>query len=296
MNQKKFGEINPNTVSLIMKECVRRAILEIRRQRITFHAQSKIVNYKKEEDLVTSADIAAQKIFINIINENFPKAGIVAEEKFSRKCTDKNHNYYFTIDPLDGTRAYKRKQSHAVTTMIAFIFEGVIEAVTIGDPNTLEIFHSKPDSNKVYRIYEFEDVQELVVETKTPLKHTFLQLRNDPRDLSELAQKMTHYENKLFFDIEVTIGSIGFTFARLWKGEVGGLLIKSKYGVQTPWDACPVFGMSHKMGYSFFEIRNNKLYPYKFVPEEGMSPVPEELLCIHKSKINELKNWYKKLH
>lgn len=290
---EKFGPLNPHTVGLVMKECVRRAMLEIATQRIVFTSEVKHTDYKAGEDLVTSADYAAQKIYLKILDENFPLAGIIAEENFSRKCSDPNHNYYFTVDPLDGTKAYGRKQSHAVSTMIAFVFDGVVEGVTIGDPNTLEIFHSRPGADSVHRIYSFENSQKLIVDTKRSLSSQYLQLRCDPRKLSSLSQNLASAVKgpNLFLDIEVMGGSIGFTFTRLWKGEVGGVLMEKSTGQQTPWDTCPVFGLSKKMGYVFYEIIDSKLVPYTFEPSEDMIKIGNELLCIHESRVEELMEW-----
>lgn len=285
---KTLGNINPHTLAIVMKECVQRAIKEIKAQRITFTSEAKEVDYKNEEDLITSADTAAQEIYIKILNENFPKAGIIAEEKFARKCKDKKYNYYFTIDPLDGTKAFGRRQSHAVSTMLSFVFEGKVVAVTIGDPNTGEIFHTRPGSEKIHRIYELEKSMPLMVTTERPLKDQYLQLRCDPRKLSLFGQKVS---NSLFKDSEVIGGSIGFTFARLWKGEVGGVLLEPGTGYQTPWDTCPVMGISQKMGFKFFLVAHDRIREYTFEPQEENSYLGQELLCIHESRISEFGEW-----
>jgi fructose-1,6-bisphosphatase/inositol monophosphatase family enzyme len=291
---KKQPPLNPHTVGLVMRECARRAMLEIAHQRTTFSSEAKISDYKFGEDLVTSADYAAQEIYINIINENFPYAGIVAEESFARKCSDPNtgSNYFFTIDPLDGTKAFGRRQSHGVSTMIAYVCDGVVEGATIGDPNTLEIFHTRPGSDKLHRIYGFESSVQLLPKLGT-LKDQYLQLRCDPRKLSKFGQALTApaSQDRLFKEAEVIGGSIGTTFTRLWKGEVAGVLLEVGTGTQTPWDTCPVFGISEKMGYQFFQIIDDMLQTFQFVPSEENFTVNGEILCIHKSNVQELKEW-----
>jgi fructose-1,6-bisphosphatase/inositol monophosphatase family enzyme len=284
---KTYGPLNPHTVGLVMKECVRRAIHEIAGQRMHFTSKE-----KNGDDLITSADIAAQEIFIKILSENFPQAGIVAEESFAHPCTDPNFKYYFTVDPLDGTKAYGRRQSHAISTMIAFIFEGEVCGATIGDPNTLEVFHSRPGSSRLHRIYEFDTSEELLPKTGN-LRKQFLQLRCDPRKLSEFGQEISNPNSpsKLFKDAEVIGGSIGITFTRLWKGEVGALYIAPGTGEQPPWDACPVFGISKKMGYKFFEVIDNEIVPLEFKPSEGFISIKNEFICLHESNVHELKAW-----
>ncbi len=293
MNTNKYP-LNPHTVGLVMRECARRAMIEIAQQRTTFTSKEKVSDYKLGEDLVTSADYAAQAVYIKIIDENFPYAGIVAEESFARKCSDPNtkSNYYFTIDPLDGTKAYGRRQSHGVSTMIAYICDGVVEGATIGDPNTLEVFHSRPQSDKLHRIYGFDSSVQLFPKTGS-LKDQYIQLRCDPRKLSKFGQALSDpkNDNRLFKEAEVMGGSIGSNFTRLWKGEVAGILLELTTGSQTPWDTCPVFGISKKMGYKFFQILDDDLEAYEFVPQEENIIISSELLCVHESNVPELQRW-----
>jgi 3'-phosphoadenosine 5'-phosphosulfate (PAPS) 3'-phosphatase len=226
---------------------------EIRLQRTHFQAKEKIVNYKKRVDLVTSADIAAQEIYVRVLQENFPYAGIIAEEDFSRPCTDPhNENYYFTIDPLDGTKAYGRRQSHGVATMISFVRNGIIEGITVGDPNSFEIYHSRPGSEKAHRIFDFTETEQLIINTKKSLTEQYILLREHPETHSTIAQKMIRNTQpgteRLFHGMEVASGSIGAMFARLWKSEVGAILLPPT-PMMTAWDSCPIFGMSAKMGF-----------------------------------------------
>lgn len=290
---KKLGNINPHTLAIVMKECVRRAIIAIQAERITFTSKAKDVMYKDEEDLVTSADLAAQEIYVRVLTENYPKAGIIAEEDFARKCTDKNHNYYFTIDPLDGTKAFGRRSSTGVSTMLSFIFDGEVIAITIGDVNTSEIFHTRPESLKIHRIYGYEKDITLAISPERLLRDQYLQLRCDARELSKFGQLISHptSEHRLFKKAQVEGGSIGVTFSRLWKGEVGGVFLEPGTGYQTPWDSCPVMGISQKMGIKFFLISDKTIHPYIFEPQEENIYIGQEMLCIHENRVNELAEW-----
>lgn len=290
------GTYAPHSIGLVMRECVRQALYAIRNERITFIAKAKNVSYKTEEDLVTSADIAAQAIYVKILNEHFPDAGIIAEEDFSRKCTHPTDNFYFTIDPLDGTKAYGRRQSHGVSTMISFVHNGVVEGITIGDPNSMELFHSRPGTTKVSRIYDLETAVQLSIDPALCLKKQYLQLRTDPRKLSAHAQQFVSIDPslKIFKDIEVIGGSIGITFSRLWKGEVGAVLLDRQQTAQTPWDSSPVMGMSQKMGFIFFEIVASGLRQVAYIPSEKNTATEHEMLIVHRSRIEDLRKSMKK--
>jgi myo-inositol-1(or 4)-monophosphatase len=65
------------------------------------------VQYTKqhEADIVTQADLASNKIIIDAIRKKFPKHGIISEEN---KIQEKNKEYTWIIDPLDGTGNFKK--------------------------------------------------------------------------------------------------------------------------------------------------------------------------------------------
>lgn len=55
---------------------------------------------KARRDLVTQADLAAEKFILSLIKKNFPGHAILSEEAGSNK---KKSDYSWVIDPLDGT-------------------------------------------------------------------------------------------------------------------------------------------------------------------------------------------------
>lgn len=294
MEQVPHGGLNPHTISLVMKEMVRRAIREIRRQHIIFEVQEKYTTYKTGVDLVTSADIAAQKIFVKLIEENFPLAGIIAEENFAKECTDEGKDYFFTVDPLDGTKAYARRQSHGIGTMVSFVYNRKVEGVCIGDIMTEEIYLWRPSSEHVHRISNYE-VSEKIIAKNEKLSSQYILLCDDPRKMNKLIQKMTSGDSQSLFDnTEVTGGSIGISFARLWKGEVGGIILRD--GIQAPWDTCPIVGISHKLGFVFLEIHSMRK-DYSIIPSHHFplkdNVAMREMLIVHQNNLDEVREWFK---
>ena len=63
---------------------------------------------------------------------------------------------FFTVDPLDGTKAFVRRQSHGVGTMVALVEQGRVVSAYVGDINTQEIYGYRPGSRAVHRITEYE--------------------------------------------------------------------------------------------------------------------------------------------
>ena len=78
MNGLNYGPVNGHLIGLAMREMVRRAMAEISRQRFIFKAYKK--KSHKEVDFVTTADRAAQGIYVKLIRKNFPTFGMVGEE------------------------------------------------------------------------------------------------------------------------------------------------------------------------------------------------------------------------
>src|SRR3989339_198873 len=80
-NLEKILGYNSHSIGIIMKEIVRRVANAIREERFIFEKETKTGYDGNFNDLVTSADRKAQKIYIKLLQENFPNFGIIAEEK-----------------------------------------------------------------------------------------------------------------------------------------------------------------------------------------------------------------------
>lgn len=279
---------NPHTIALVLKEIARRAIqlIKLERFQTDYQIDSKKVNYKSDEDFVTSADKKAQDLYLKMLTENFPGYGIMGEENnLMIPCTIPGQDLCFFIDPLDGTKAYIRKQSHATSTMLALcdIQKGEYLMCIIGDINTGEIYYFKPDSKKVYRVTDFNEYELLNV-TKKPLNEQYLLVREDIRNYSSYIQEITcpNNKSKLFKNIEIEGGSIGTMMMRLVKGEVGAVALQP--GQTTPWDANPVNGFLQKMGFIILEKAKEATHYYKV----SLGPILEqteyyERIIVHNS-------------
>lgn len=272
--------LNPHIVGIVMKEAVRRAIGVIRAERTTFESKIKMGYGGTMNDVVTSADIAAQAVYIQILQECFPEVGIIAEEdELSIIGTSTCQNMYFTVDPLDGTRAFARKQSDGVGTMIALVYEGSVIGACIGNVFTQELFYFRPESSHVHRIFDSDKSERLVVSDKK-VQDTVLLLQTMPKNYTKGGR--VYIEGNMFKDCVVIGGSIGVTFTRLWTGEVGGIVLRGT--LQTPWDCAPVFGISQKMGFQTFEIQEDgTLTPYTFNSVIQIQKQVRDILIINPS-------------
>lgn len=295
MDSREFGSLNDHAVGIIMKELVRRAIIAIRNKRLTFEVTEKH-GVGEKRDILTSADLAAQAIYLKSLRECFPGFGIVAEEEGFRVESQVNGNASFSVDPLDGTKAFERRQSYGIGTQIALSYDDKIISAWVGDVMTQEIYGFRPGSKKVHRISDYEIPEALTVKQDLPLSEQYLLMRNNPHKFSSNARILglqfdPILKKPLFKDIDVEGGSIGLSFARLWKGEVGGILMRPHKN--TPWDLWPVVGISHKMGFVFLEKPEEKrcfrIYQPAIKSETEFHH--QETLVIHESRLEELKAW-----
>jgi fructose-1,6-bisphosphatase/inositol monophosphatase family enzyme len=296
MGRMNYGLLNPHAIGIIMKEMVRRAIEEIRAKQLIFEATSKRGYSGNMDDVVTDVDRVVQGMYAKLIRESFPNYGIIAEENNLRvECTKPLlGDAYFTVDPLDGTKAYVRRQSHGIGTMISLVQANQIVAAYVGDIMTREIFGYRPEATNVYRISEYGHGEKLAISIDRPLSTQRLLLCKMPSEHSTLMRRIikASEKNSLFRGHEIANGSIGTTTARIWKGEVGAMIFSSEH--ITPWDINPVMGISEKLGFVCFIPSDDgttlvQTQPYRLSKE--ITHNAPNMLMIHESRVQELLEW-----
>lgn len=72
---------------------------------LAFFEKPKKIRIKKDNSLVTEADIQSETLVRNKITKRFPEHGILGEESGLKRSTS---HYYWCIDPLDGTTNFVR--------------------------------------------------------------------------------------------------------------------------------------------------------------------------------------------
>lgn len=99
------------------------------------------VKYSKKDitDIVTEADLIANKIIVTAIRKKFPSHSIISEEQ--DKFTGKSE-YCWIIDPLDGTRNFATGVP-IFAVMIGIAFKGEMILGAIYNPNTKEFLFAE---------------------------------------------------------------------------------------------------------------------------------------------------------
>jgi fructose-1,6-bisphosphatase/inositol monophosphatase family enzyme len=289
-SEYEFGEASESLVGAGIRDMVSRVIGEVFLSRWNFIPEAKIGASGKLDDVVTSSDRHAQSVYKKLIEERFPTFGLVAEEDNLRIPSTHPMGYFFTLDPVDGTKAFVRKQSYGVATMIALCTQTRVVAAYVGDVLNGEIYGFRPGSEKVHRIGRDGQTHTLEIEEKS-LSEQYLLLRDHPEIHSSFAQQIAKPRGKgIFRSIEIIGGSVGITFTRLWKGEVGAILLTGHR--VTPWDWNPIVGISTLLGFRFYEVdalEKKQIKTYEPVLSESKR-YKSELLVTHTSRSEELIN------
>ena len=280
----------------VIRQTMVGAIGIIQHEASTFVAQKKEHYDGHREDVVTTADRAAQEHYVVAFTAAFPELGLLGEEDgLNKACTLDGEDIYITIDPLDGTKAFARKQSFGVGTMVAVVRNDEVIAAYIGDVNTGEIYGFAPSEPTPTRT-RFGVQEPLRPDLETPLAQTYALINLAPHRLPELVQTLVRRPNEggLFKDIHVFGGSFGIWCTRLWKGEVTALLLDPAY--ETPWDRTPVIGFHKALGFRTLNVGNDgAVYTDdEFKPRRDVHEDPFFRLVVHESRVQEILNWFAK--
>lgn len=270
-------EFNPHQFKHTVYCLVQRAMLVIHDKLQTAHVEEKATHYK-DIDFVTEADFAAQNIIVSGLREAFPFAGIVAEENGLN--TPVLDGLTFVIDPLDGTKAYVRKESSGVSVMVAAIYRGEIIAVFIGNTWTKEIYYYRPASTNTHRLLDFHrSIKLQPFDLESAQKRFYLLFRDDPYEFHTFAPQTANFDfqrvKAAIKGFNVSSGSIGVTYTQLWNQTVAGIILR--YTTYTPWDTLPVYGLSKRLGYEHYKFQDGRFVPH---------PLPDNLFEVQ--TVNEL--------
>lgn len=122
------------------------------------------ITEKKTYDLVTQADLAAEKLIISAIKKKYPNHAILSEEAGNNNLTSE---YLWIIDPLDGTNNYAHKIP-LYSTSIAVAYRNNVIAGAIHIPVFNEIFSASAHTQSML------NGKSIHVNTNTQIKKTIL--------------------------------------------------------------------------------------------------------------------------
>lgn len=128
------------------------------------------VSHKGDINLVTEADLAAEKLIIDRINSYYPRHAILAEE--SGASSSEPAEWKWIIDPLDGTTNYAHGYP-CFCVSIAAEHDGKIEIGVVYDPVADELFAAERGqgatlNDRTIRVSEIDELNRAMLCTGFP--------------------------------------------------------------------------------------------------------------------------------
>jgi hypothetical protein len=167
---------------------------------------------------------------------------------------------------------------------VALVLDGTVISAYIGDIMADEVYGYRPDSKRVFRISRLDHYEELEAPEPVDMSKLYVMLRDPPEEYGNHARSLLpHFKN-----YEIMGSSIGTWAARLWKREVGALLMPE--GNETPWDSTPVIGISQALGYVFMRPAEGHAWE-EYVPELPIRVMKREhdTLIVHSTIADQFK-------
>ena len=198
------------------------------------------IQEKGEDDPVTAADMAANKIITQTLKGYFPKHAILTEEE-SRTWNSTGEEWVWMIDPLDGTKDFIKRNGEFVTMVGLTHFGEPILGVVIEPASGLEFYGCK-DCGAFTTTYPHE---------APPLRVRFTTVP-DPKHL-RLAVSRSHRDSKtdkliqlLGITEEIESGSVGRKMAMVING-TADMYVHPARGTKL-WDTCACDVISSEAG------------------------------------------------
>jgi myo-inositol-1(or 4)-monophosphatase len=146
-------------------------------------------NKSIEGDVVTKADLEAEKIIISDLEKIFPKHNIITEEHGEIKKI--KSDYLWLIDPLDGSRNFLRGIP-IFGSSIALIHKNKVIFGMVFLPHQNELFFAKKErgaylNERKIHVSEKQKLEEMIIGL------TFLRHRFEPKKYLPILNRISNY-------------------------------------------------------------------------------------------------------
>lgn len=276
---------------------MRWAMTEIRRRRWSFEKSEKGLTGSGETDYVTDVDEMVQEMYVKNFSRAFEGIGLIGEEGGLRiPSTAGGEDIVLTLDPLDGTNAFVRGQSHGISTMVGVLVGGCLAGGYVGDVMTGEIYAAHPGEWGAWLYEPGETLAAISKRSSAPLSEQYALLRKSPGRYSLVTRQAASADlvggAGLFRDFLVDTGSIGLHFARLWKGEIGGFFIEDS--TVTPWDQTPCYAISKRLEIAQIVLEKGR-GPYRtsYAPVLDVRKSGAEYLYVKQNRADDFVEWFR---
>jgi myo-inositol-1(or 4)-monophosphatase len=137
----------------------------------TAEPQAGITQKQGRGNFVTAADLASEKIIIDLIKKHFPQDQILSEESAHNLSDILSIDNLWIIDPIDGTNNFVNQRNYSCVS-IGYAEKGISQLGAIYNPFVAELFFAEKGKGA------FLNDKKMHVEKKTELSKAYVSTDN----------------------------------------------------------------------------------------------------------------------
>ena len=137
---------------------------------------SNVVDYKSDDSPLTSADKASHQVIVDQLSKLYPDMPVISEEgELPEYSVRKNYDYYWLIDPLDGTKEFINRNGqftvnialiHNHHSIFGIVYSPVIEELYLGNVES-QLAFKEAKSGRITLKVNNKDTNRVAVRSKS---------------------------------------------------------------------------------------------------------------------------------
>jgi 3'(2'), 5'-bisphosphate nucleotidase len=228
------------------------------------------VEYKDDKSPLTEADLKSNDIICSRLLEMFPNIPIMSEEnKQVEYDTRKNWEYYWCIDPIDGTKEFVKKNDE-FTVNIALMHKNTPVLGVVYAPALDEMYSAKKNEGAYKDVlgakYEVLSTQKLPLVKNSDLSEKITVVASK----SHLSQETKEFiDNLALSTSNLALTSIGSSL-KLCMIATGEADIYPRLALTMEWDTAAADAIVRESGKMIHQFNNNN--PVIYNKEDLLNP------------------------
>ncbi len=234
------------------------AILEI------YNSDNFGVEIKEDKSPLTKADKAANDVIVTGLEKHYPEIPILSEESKEIAYKDrKNWEYFWLVDPLDGTKEFI-KQNGEFTVNIALIHNGEPILGVIDLPVKSTTYFARKGEDKC--AYKIENGVKSTISAKAPTGDTCVVMASRSH-LNEDTQNFVDQQKEKFPNIEFVSAGSSLKFCFVAEGKAN---MYPRFAPTMEWDTGAGQVIAECAGATVINAKTQK--PLKYNKENLLNP------------------------
>lgn len=211
---------------------------------------SSVVDYKSDDSPLTLADKEAHKVIAKGLGEKFPSIPLISEEGKNIAYEErKGWEYYWLVDPLDGTKEFIKRNGE-FTVNIALIHNGKPVLGVVYTPVTETLYWGIKDKGAYKQVANGEKTEIKVNNKKTNL----IAVQSKSHATEEEGKLLASYG----VDGSISVGS-SLKFCMVAEGKAD---IYYRHGPTMEWDTAAGHAVVEAAGGKVFKETSNEPFTY----------------------------------